>query len=75
MEPMCGRRNAAALHRWWAIAVLVNVLAGLRLHFVAPSRGARRAKPIRIVAFGDSLSAGYGAAARASRSRRSCRRS
>ena len=67
MKPMFGRRNVLALAQVVSAPALVNVLVGFLLFASATftsaiftSTLAETAKPIRIVAFGDSLSAGYG---------------
>lgn len=67
MKTMSGRRNVLAFAQVVCAAALVNVLAGLLLFASAATSGgivtsamAQTTKPIRIVAFGDSLSAGYG---------------
>ncbi len=57
MKPMNARRNGYGLAQVVCAAVLVNVLTSIPLFSPAI---AETAKPIRIVAFGDSLSAGYG---------------
>jgi acyl-CoA thioesterase-1 len=56
MKPMNRRRNGCAIAQVVGILALVNVLSP---PFSAVAR-AEAAKPVRIVAFGDSLSAGYG---------------
>jgi acyl-CoA thioesterase-1 len=67
MKPMFARRNVLALAQVVCATALVNVLTGFLLYTSAAmtsahfsSAMAETAKPIRIVAFGDSLSAGYG---------------
>ncbi len=67
MQAMFGRRNFAALAQVGRPTALVNVLTGFLLLAAATfasipvaSVMAQPGKPIRIVAFGDSLSAGYG---------------
>ena len=67
MKPMFARHNVLALAQVVSGAPLVNVLAGFLLLASAAFPGAtftsamaETAKPIRIIAFGDSLSAGYG---------------
>ncbi len=67
MQAMIGRRNFAALAQVGRPAALVNVLTGFLLLAAATFASipisnamAQPGKPIRIVAFGDSLSAGYG---------------
>jgi len=57
MKPMNARRNVYGLAQVVRVATLVNVLTSILLFSPAV---AETAKPIRIVAFGDSLSAGYG---------------
>lgn len=53
MKPMNARRHGRAPAQVVGILAIVNV-------FVALCGGAEAAKPLRIVAFGDSLFAGYG---------------
>lgn len=67
MKPMFGRRNVLALTQVVSAPALVNVLTGFLLLASAAftsasftSATAETTKPIRIVAFGDSLCAGYG---------------
>lgn len=62
MKPMSLRRNVCASSQVVFSAALVNVLAGLVLLAAATMSTAiaQTAKPIRIVAFGDSLTSGYG---------------
>jgi acyl-CoA thioesterase I len=67
MQAMIGRRNFAALAQVGRPTALVNVLTGFLLLAAATFASipisnamAQPGKPIRIVAFGDSLSAGYG---------------
>lgn len=67
MQAMFGRRNIAALAQVGRPTAVVNVLTGFLLLAAATIAGipvlsvmAQPGKPIRIVAFGDSLSAGYG---------------
>jgi acyl-CoA thioesterase-1 len=57
MKPMNARRNRRGFGQVVALLALVNVLAGGGTIAVAE---AEPAKPINIVAFGDSLTAGYG---------------
>ena len=57
MKPMNARRNGYGLAQVVCAAALVNLLTSILLF---SSAVAETAKPIRIVAFGDSLSAGYG---------------
>src|SRR5262245_54885676 len=62
MEPMSLRRNVLAPSQVVFADALVHVLAAL-LSFAAAAMSsaiAETAKPIRIVAFGDSLTSGYG---------------
>ncbi len=57
MKPENAARNARALAQVVGILALVNVFGGL----AAPADAlAQPGKPVQIVAFGDSLSAGYG---------------
>ncbi len=57
MKPMNAARNLGALAQVVGILALVNAFAGV----AAPADARAQAeKPMRIVAFGDSLSAGYG---------------
>ena len=72
MKPMHGTSNAGALAQVVGNALPRQRFGGCRL--ICPRRGGRNGKPIHIVAFGDSLSAGYGLR-RAIRFRPSCRRS
>jgi len=62
MKPMSVRRNITVLSQVVCSAALVNVLAGIMLLASAAmsSSFAEPSKPIRIVAFGDSLTSGYG---------------
>lgn len=63
MKAMSARRNVAALSQVVCTTALVNVLAGIMLLAAAAISGATAAdtsKPIRIAAFGDSLTSGYG---------------
>jgi acyl-CoA thioesterase-1 len=67
MKPMFGRRNVFALAQVGSARALVNMLTGFLLLASATFASAllttavaETSKPIRIVAFGDSLSAGYG---------------
>jgi acyl-CoA thioesterase-1 len=62
MKPMFARRNVLALAQVVCATALVNVLTGFLLFAFAATTScmAETTKPIRIVAFGDSLSAGYG---------------
>ncbi len=62
MKPMSLRRNVLALSQVVSAPALVNVLAPLLLAVAATMSGALAdpGKPIRIVAFGDSLTSGYG---------------
>lgn len=57
MKPMNARLDRCGIAQVVGIFVLVNVFVGLICSPIAP---AETAKPIRIVAFGDSLSSGYG---------------
>jgi len=57
MEPMTARRNGAAFAQVVGILALLNMLV---VSMYAAVGRAEAAKPIRIVAFGDSLSAGLG---------------
>lgn len=61
MEPMSLRRNVLAPTQVVYAHALVNVLGGLLIFAAAVSSAmAETSKPIRIVAFGDSLTSGYG---------------
>jgi acyl-CoA thioesterase I len=62
MKPMSARRNVRVATQVVCATALVNMLAGFLLLASAGFMGtmAETSKPIRIVAFGDSLSAGYG---------------
>jgi acyl-CoA thioesterase-1 len=62
MKPMIARRNVFDRAQVVSAAALVNVLAGFLLLAAATFSGsaAEPGKPIRIAAFGDSLSSGYG---------------
>ena len=65
MKPMFAGRNVLALAQVVSARALVNTLAGLALLTAAtfsiiPAADAKTDKPIRIAAFGDSLSSGYG---------------
>ena len=56
-----GTQRVAALHRWWGCLALVNVLVGtIDATMGSGAALAEAAKPLRIVAFGDSLTSGYG---------------
>lgn len=57
MEPMRNQRNGYAWAQVVAVAVAVNVLFGI---IAVPGTQAEAAKPLNIVAFGDSLFSGYG---------------
>src|SRR4029079_14882615 len=64
MKPMFAGRNVLALAQVVSARALVNTLAGLALLTAAtfsiiPAADAKTDKPIRIAAFGDSLSSGY----------------
>lgn len=60
MKPMSIRRNVLALGQVVSATVLVNMLAGILLFASATFSSGETGKPIRIVAFGDSLASGYG---------------
>jgi acyl-CoA thioesterase-1 len=62
MKPMTARRNVWAIAQVVSVRALVNVLAAILIFASATfsSVTAESAKPIRIVAFGDSLASGYG---------------
>lgn len=60
MVPISARRNALALPKVVSAAVIVNVLAGFLVLALAAGTSADTARPIHIVAFGDSLTSGYG---------------
>ncbi len=66
MRPMSMRGNTGVLTQVVGLSGLVNVLAGFLLFAMVIAAGAafaaaaEAARPIRIVAFGDSLSSGYG---------------
>jgi acyl-CoA thioesterase-1 len=65
MKPIFAGRNVFALAQVVCAGALVNTLAGLALLTAAtfsiiPAADAKTDKPIRIAAFGDSLSSGYG---------------
>lgn len=60
MKPMSIRRNVLALGQVVSATVLVNMLAGILLFASATFSSGEAGKPVRIVAFGDSLSSGYG---------------
>jgi acyl-CoA thioesterase I len=62
MEPMTARHRAGGFAHVVGMAFLVNALAGAMYLSTAAvtAANAETGKPIHIVAFGDSLSAGYG---------------
>jgi acyl-CoA thioesterase-1 len=60
MKPMSLRRNGLASSQVVSVKALVNVLAGLVFLMAGATVVAETTKPIRIVAFGDSLTSGYG---------------
>ncbi len=57
---MTVRRNGSTLAQVVSAMAVVNVLAGILIFASATFSSAATDKPIRIVAFGDSLSSGYG---------------
>jgi len=57
MKPTQTRRNARVLAQVVGVLALVNVFIAL---FPSAGAAAQAAKPLRIVAFGDSLTSGYG---------------
>ena len=62
MVPISARRNALASSKVVSAAAIVNVLAGLLVVAIAAASAASAdtERPINIVAFGDSLTSGYG---------------
>ena len=59
MEPLTGRRDAPTLGQVVSAATLVNVLT-IAILLLSATFSTASEKPIRILAFGDSLTSGYG---------------
>jgi len=59
MKPLTGRRDAPALGQVVTAAALVNVLT-MAILLLSATFSVASEKPIRILAFGDSLTSGYG---------------
>lgn len=59
MKPLTGRRDAPALGQVVTTAALVNVLT-MAILLLSATFSVASEKPIRILAFGDSLTSGYG---------------
>jgi len=59
MKPLTGRRNVPILGQVVSAVALVNMLA-IAMFFASATFSSAAEKPIRILAFGDSLTSGYG---------------